>query len=329
MPQTYTPARQRYWVTFTPDEAAPAFAVMELKGVTMVGDLAVVQTQKPTAVAGSTAVCGGREFFVNGPSPVDANGYGRCTMAIEAPTWCLYDDGEGSPGAGDGWGPQADSWKLVPSDDGFQVIGGATAGRVEVVRKRARVRRAELTADYWPGDANVAAEMLDQADNPEFTAYVPYYAVAAYNFGIGRVGSEVHTATHIWVAWNSRRERYEIIDGHFATFALGKADGAIALDASGTVSVWWKDYATGNMADSGVNVTALNWLFPGIDAGDRVGMAYDRQEAVWKITAWYPSLAVTDGGVTVEPVKTISFAGGDFGVVDGGNGQANISIDWP
>lgn len=74
-------------------------------------------------------------YYVNGPSAVPAGSaedpkYGRCFLPTVA-VFTAYDDAE-TPANGEEWGPVSGSWLLTESGSGFNIIGGATDGRVLV-----------------------------------------------------------------------------------------------------------------------------------------------------------------------------------------------------
>lgn len=157
------------------------------------------------------------------------------------------------------------------------------SGRWEILAQASNSVRIELSATLMPGDSSVTATLVDDPAEPEITVYV---ASTDYH-GIGRAGSGTygHAGTLGFAVWSTARSRWEILVLQAKQVAEGKADEAIGTGSSGTVSLWWKDYATEQLADSGQNVTALNWLGPNIAAGDKVIVSYDRQENRWTIIA--------------------------------------------
>jgi hypothetical protein len=155
------------------------------------------------------------------------------------------------------------------------------SGRWEILAPALNLARIELSATLMPGDASVAALLIDDPAAPEITVY----ANAADYYGVGRAGSETpgHAGTLGWAIFSPVRSRWEIAALQAKLLSEGKADEAIATGSTGTVSLWWKDYATGNLADSGRDVTALNWLWPDIAQGKKVLVSYDRQEDRWTV----------------------------------------------
>ena len=155
------------------------------------------------------------------------------------------------------------------------------SGRWEIIAPALNVEQIELSATLMPGDESVSARLTDDPAVREITVY----ANLADFLGIGRVGSETygHAATLGLAIWSPVRGRWEILALRAKLTSEGKADGAINTGSSGTVSLWWKDYASGNLVDSGQDVTALNWLWPNIAQGDKVIVSYDRQENRWTV----------------------------------------------
>lgn len=157
------------------------------------------------------------------------------------------------------------------------------SGRWEITAPALGIVRIELSATLMPGDPSVTATLPDDPAEPEITVYV----TSADYHGVGRAGSGTygHAGTLGWAAWSTARSRWEILALQAKLIAEGKADEAINTGSSGTVSLWWKDYATEQLADSGEDVTALNWLGPNIAQGDKVIVSYDRQEDRWTVIA--------------------------------------------
>ena len=157
------------------------------------------------------------------------------------------------------------------------------SGRWEILEPALNVVRIELAATLMPGDSSVAAMLVDHPEEPQLTLHVN----AADSPGVGRAGSGPydHAGTLGHAIFSPVRARWELLDLSAKLIAEGKADEAINAGSAGSVSLWWKDYATGDLVDSGQDVTALNWLWPNIAAGDKVIVSFDRQENRWTIVA--------------------------------------------
>jgi hypothetical protein len=153
--------------------------------------------------------------------------------------------------------------------------------RWEILTPPLNLVRIELTGTLMPGDTSVMAELIDSPDKPEITIDIntPEWP------GIGRAGSSnySHAGTLGYAIWSPVRSRWELVWLQAKLISEGKTDAAINVGASGVVSLWWKDYATGNLVDSGENVTALNWLGPNLGAAAKVIVSYDRHENRWVI----------------------------------------------
>ncbi len=156
------------------------------------------------------------------------------------------------------------------------------SGRWEIISAAIGVSRIELTASLMPGDESVAAFLIDDPARPAVTLYVDddYHSV-------GRAGSDTysHNGTLGYAIFSPVRDRWELLCLQGKLVCEGKADDAINTGNTGTVSLWWKDYATGTLADSGENIEAINWLCPNISIGDKVIVSYDRQENRWTVIA--------------------------------------------
>ena len=157
----------------------------------------------------------------------------------------------------------------------------AQSGRWEILAPPLSLARVELTATLMPGDSSVAAALVDNSDEPAITLHIN----SDDSPGVGRAGSDTysHAGTVGYAIWSPVRSRWELLCLHAKLIAEGKTDSAINAGASGTVSLWWKDYSTGALVDSGENVTALNWLGPNLSASAKVIVSYDRHENRWVI----------------------------------------------
>lgn len=155
------------------------------------------------------------------------------------------------------------------------------SGRWEILSPPLGIVRVEVADTLMPGDTSVTVGLLDSPDEPEITLYIttPEWP------GVGRAGSIAysHAGTLGYAIWSPVRSRWELLCLHAKLIAEGKTDAAINAGASGTVSLWWRDYATGNLVDSGENVTALNWLGPNLAATAKVIVSFDRHENRWVI----------------------------------------------
>ncbi len=200
------------------------------------------------------------------------------------------------------------------------------AGRWEIVQRPPYVARIEVRDGvvYMPGDASVDCHLADDPDEPIVTVYQP---TTHHRFGIARGGSSTysHAGAEGYAYWHPVRRRWELMVLGGKLLCEGVADDTIDVTSTGTVSLWWKDYATGNMADGGENVEALNWCGPKILYGDRVIVSYDRHEDRWTIVE-QPGGVVVDDGVTVNPARTLDFVGAGVTVTLVGTETARMTI---
>jgi hypothetical protein len=90
MPFGDAPEISLHWLPFTCSVAVDAFAVMVASGTTTINGQLVLQVAQATDISDCEKV-----LYINGPSDVAANGYGRCTMA-EVPVMALYSGVQGS-----------------------------------------------------------------------------------------------------------------------------------------------------------------------------------------------------------------------------------------
>jgi hypothetical protein len=153
--------------------------------------------------------------------------------------------------------------------------------RWEIEASALNVWRVEVAATLMPGQDQVAALVNDDASASQVTVYIP----GPYFLGVGRAGAGSHAGTLGYAIWSPLRQRWEFLAGQFKVVAEAIAYQDIAPGQSGLVNLWWLDYPSGNLVDSGQQVTALNWLQPLVAAGEKVLISYDRQENRWTILA--------------------------------------------
>lgn len=117
------------WLEYRNDsaETVPPWGVLRITGVTVPEPGRVVLlADKPTGYG-----CQHRALL-NGPTAVAAGKYGVATRGMFSAA--LYETADGTPAAGERWGPRGGSWKLRKWTGGFAVVGvtRASAGLVLV-----------------------------------------------------------------------------------------------------------------------------------------------------------------------------------------------------
>lgn len=160
------PLLDRLWLPFTCSSAVDALGVMVANGSTTTNGQLILQTAQPTDINDCEKV-----LYVNGPTDVAANAYGRCTMA-QAPIFALY-SGD-APAAGDKMGPQATSWSLLKDNPGFLAVDAGDGTKVLVVRSMLGCWQAKwikFTVNDGSGfastDASVAVDGVTYIDGYE------------------------------------------------------------------------------------------------------------------------------------------------------------------
>jgi hypothetical protein len=154
-------------------ETIPAFGVMKVYAESTLSDSqgvtsAIYAVQKPDTTFA-------RLYLVNGSDTVEANAYGTGSF-VDLPDRVLYDSADGTPVAGQVWGPYPSSWKLRRHMYGFYVIGdvNSTDTHVRCLQKlvttgvlgktdASHAKSATGTVSVWKGDhsadsgANIAS----------------------------------------------------------------------------------------------------------------------------------------------------------------------------
>jgi len=128
MLHTDAPLRNQLWLPFTPSTAMAAHAVMEDDGAETSDGQIVLKTK--TFVAGPP----NKVVYLNGPANVVAGGKGLCCLAIGRPWWALITTGDGTPAAGESWGPKDDD-KLHKDYPGYIVKKAGPLGLALVIRE--------------------------------------------------------------------------------------------------------------------------------------------------------------------------------------------------
>lgn len=111
------------WLRFknTTSGEIPVFAAMNMTGVVD----GIVQVGQPSVDSSTSRI------IFNGPVAVAAGKEGVGTRTF--PLTAAYDTGDGTPGAGDKWGPASGSWKLKSAKRGYMFIGAGADGFGPVV----------------------------------------------------------------------------------------------------------------------------------------------------------------------------------------------------
>ena len=107
-------------VSIVPSAALPAFGIARVTGATAVEAGVVYRSVAQTDLATTWTPT----YLVNGPCPVDANGYGAADQCIYgAEMFVSYRAAAGTPAAGEIWGPKSGQWTLEKYYPGFRVVG--------------------------------------------------------------------------------------------------------------------------------------------------------------------------------------------------------------
>ncbi len=157
----------------------------------------------------------------------------------------------------------------------------------EIVHQSREIHRFELKENdvLWPEDNSVQAYLVDDPEETEITLYRPEAPGYDHQTSIGRGGyvdPNYGGGTKGYCLWQPVRQKWEIVVLDGILILKGKSDDTIAEDATGTISIWWRNNL-GNVADSNHNVEALNWCGPTVDPGEKVIVEYDRSSDAWTI----------------------------------------------
>lgn len=140
----------------------PAFGIVELdrpEGSLRRDERRILLRVKQPTMIGFTG-----RMFINGPIPIGAGETGVCTdgrLAVVA-----YDDKDGTPAAGEIWGPMSDSSKVRKYIPGCRALEAGEDGRVLVMRFEQFDVIGKLTEELEGGGTAEAKLMRIDKDDP-------------------------------------------------------------------------------------------------------------------------------------------------------------------
>lgn len=106
-------------------ETIPAFACMRVTGeITVSGAVLWTVTKPDTTFA--------RFYLINGPDTVSTNDLYGTGSFVDLPDRVLYDSADGTPAAGEVWGPYPSQWGLKRHMYGFRILGDADTSSLHV-----------------------------------------------------------------------------------------------------------------------------------------------------------------------------------------------------
>jgi len=112
----------------TDSTTCPPYGIIEIIGAGTDGDGDFYIGRRPSRSSDTSITRSTRRskvFYVNGPTEVetfDTDNFG--VLEIGSPFRAAYNTSDGTPTAGDTWGPEYDSWLLQKEQSGFVALGG-------------------------------------------------------------------------------------------------------------------------------------------------------------------------------------------------------------
>ncbi len=135
------------WVRFKASVEIPPFGVF-------VDNQAVVGTDPPAIVARATQTLGERPLFLNGSERIVANGFGFCRALETRPVRVAYESTDGTPAAGEVWGPVPTTCKVRKGMPGFKILRAGAGGVAWAVWDQVEAYyRGKLKAGIAPGES--------------------------------------------------------------------------------------------------------------------------------------------------------------------------------
>lgn len=135
-------------------ETAPGLAVMQVAGVETIGRREYIQIERPDG--------DGSDFVINDVIDVADGENGVC--CDRGDPYALYDSADGTPAAGEEWGPLSGSWKLRKAGSGFLILGDSDGTKVRV-RFLSGTGRATVTGAVAIIKATVSAATIDEPND--------------------------------------------------------------------------------------------------------------------------------------------------------------------
>ncbi len=134
-------------VPFAPAVTVPAYGVFVATAANNQNDYWVYDGSQATVHGGGPIV------LVNGCDDVSSGSIGWAGEAREVPVWALYDTADGTPQAGESWGPKANLWYLGRGLPGFVVLSVDSTNQRALVKRTHgdNTRTAELGTSLGPG----------------------------------------------------------------------------------------------------------------------------------------------------------------------------------
>lgn len=183
-------------------EVIPAGAVLRVSSAA--AHTSQGQTRPAYTVAKPDAVGAQFRHAINDLDRVPAGGYGRCTF--EGPVLALYDDAGGTPGLGEAWGPNNNSWKLTKRIGGFVIDQTSTNGTTLTL---VTVRFAPWLYCYGNLDGDLAhagSATLSVYDSSGDTTY----NVTVYDPSKIGSGKEIVSGSRIDAVWSTQDNRWTL-----------------------------------------------------------------------------------------------------------------------
>lgn len=190
-------SQARHPVQNKASEDIPAYGVIRVTGITD----GVFQGNKPD---GTNADC---TFWVNLPQHIlDANTsapdgqVGFCTR--QDGCYALYESSDGTPVAGEEWGPDND-WKLHKGKEGFVIVGGET-GTGEAARVRVQAKGGGSGAASITGLFGLVITNIPKANDFDFSTKLE--STPAFNWEV-EPGIALDSGTEVLNVWQMDWER--------------------------------------------------------------------------------------------------------------------------
>lgn len=136
----------------TSGEDCPPFGLLAVTGSEQRGDSS---GKKRTVLLGTKpSTTFYREHVVNGPQKLRAGKTGKCY--IGGPLWIAFDDADGTPAAGEGWGPKPGQWDAALGYPGITVEGVKSAENTLLVGRLSLINTLLCKATAFLPDGPVS-----------------------------------------------------------------------------------------------------------------------------------------------------------------------------
>jgi hypothetical protein len=159
--------------------------------------------------ATKTVTLGERPVYVNEQAATTSGDIGWCRRPTDEPLYVAYDTSDGTPAAGESWGPVPDSYLVRKGFPGFLIVGAGDGTKAKAVYEDGiSVYYGKLDADLSPGSsAQMTAYYYSGTADVASTVTETVYCTKLLASGEDAVPS----GSDVWCVWRSASRHLEAV----------------------------------------------------------------------------------------------------------------------